>query len=577
MLMRNFRQLLLSCLACISLLCRASASDGHPLGAWCWFADPRAVHHRTADGTINKTYIGYIDTHGNIKAMQYDFKSQRQVEVLVRSWFQPDDHNNPTFLVLPDNRVMVFYSRHTDEPCFYYRVTSRQADLATLGEEKVIKTKDNTTYPSPFILSDDPAHFYLCWRGIGWHPTIARLTLPAEDDEVTVDWGPYRMVKSTGARPYAKYVSDGKSRIWMAYTTGHPDNECPNHLYLNYVDIHDGTLRDVRGNLLQTIAGRPFAVSKRDDYARRWPLTLVDRPADKRDWVFQVAADTLGRPAVAMVRISEDKRRHTYCYIRWNGKAWTETLIGDAGGHFHQSPELEHCYSAGMAIDPDSVNIVYASLPVGGKHGDVYELFRFELAGNGTVKAKRQLTFNSAKNNVRPFVIPGSKGSPLRLSWMAGDYYDWIVSSRHPQGYSTVMRTDFEGFAPAKEPRKVSRKRLARMKWSARRPFTFVTTVFPNEALRADGCLLKAGELSCWLDAKTLKPEWRFRGRTFRSANTLGSSDRWREAPRATDGRWLAPLVPDSVQLKLVCCDGTLSIYRDGMLSQTICDLFKQQ
>ena len=64
-------------------------------GAWCWFADPRALHYENEKGTINKTYIGYIDIHGNIKAMQYDFKKKRQDEVLIRSYFQPDDHNNP--------------------------------------------------------------------------------------------------------------------------------------------------------------------------------------------------------------------------------------------------------------------------------------------------------------------------------------------------------------------------------------------------------------------------------------------------------------------------------------------------
>ena len=75
--------------------------------------------------------------------MQYDFKNKRQDEVLIRSYFQPDDHNNPTFLVLPDERIMIFYSRHTDEPCFYYRISRIPGDITTLGEEKVIKTKDN--------------------------------------------------------------------------------------------------------------------------------------------------------------------------------------------------------------------------------------------------------------------------------------------------------------------------------------------------------------------------------------------------------------------------------------------------
>ena len=129
-------------------------------GAWCWFADPRALHYENASGTINSSYVGYIDVHGAVKAVQYDFLKGRRSEVLIRSYFQPDDHNNPTFLVLPDERVMIFYSRHTDEPCFYYRISQVPGDITTLGEEKKILTKDNTTYPSPFILSADPELIY---------------------------------------------------------------------------------------------------------------------------------------------------------------------------------------------------------------------------------------------------------------------------------------------------------------------------------------------------------------------------------------------------------------------------------
>ena len=42
-------------------------------GAWCWFADPRALHYENAAGTINATYLGYIDVHGNVMATQYDW------------------------------------------------------------------------------------------------------------------------------------------------------------------------------------------------------------------------------------------------------------------------------------------------------------------------------------------------------------------------------------------------------------------------------------------------------------------------------------------------------------------------
>ncbi|MDO9152783.1 MAG: BNR-4 repeat-containing protein [Paludibacter sp.] len=87
---------------------------------------------------------------------------------------------------LPDERIMIFYSRHTDEACFYYRVSKKAGDITSLGEEMKIITAHNTTYPSPFVMSDDPAHIYLCWRGINWHPTIAKLTLPDAQDKVSI-------------------------------------------------------------------------------------------------------------------------------------------------------------------------------------------------------------------------------------------------------------------------------------------------------------------------------------------------------------------------------------------------------
>ena len=79
-------------------------------GAWCWFADPRALHYENADGSINATYIGYIDVHGNVRATQMDFLSGKRTEVLVRSFFQPDDHNNSfSFSSVDFNWIRYFF------------------------------------------------------------------------------------------------------------------------------------------------------------------------------------------------------------------------------------------------------------------------------------------------------------------------------------------------------------------------------------------------------------------------------------------------------------------------------------
>ena len=62
-----------------------AAFSGYPLakeGAWCWFADPRALHYENENGTINASYVGYIDVHGTIKAVQVNFLTGERDEVL---------------------------------------------------------------------------------------------------------------------------------------------------------------------------------------------------------------------------------------------------------------------------------------------------------------------------------------------------------------------------------------------------------------------------------------------------------------------------------------------------------------
>lgn len=437
----------------MTLAAFASALASHTVtreGAWCWFADPRAIHYENASGSINASYIGYIDVHGNVKATQIDFRNNRRTEVLVRSLFQPDDHNNPTFIVLPDERVMIFYTRHTDEPKIWYRVSVKPGDISQLGEEKFITTKNNTTYPSPFILSDDPSHIYLCWRGINWHPTMARITMPDANDNVTVDFGPKQLVQSTGARPYAKYYSNGKDKIYLTYTTGHPDNEMPNWLYFNVVDINHGNgpiLKDIKGNTLKQVADGPFRVSKSEDYLNQYPFTVVDHTKGVRNWVWQMALDDEANPIIAYTHIDNAKTSHAYHYGRWKGGEWRDTWVQMGGHAFHQNwNRTERCYSGGMALDPEDIHTLYLSIPTkdGAYDKDgVYEIWKYTVADDGKVQSSEQVTRNSAKNNMRPYLLPGSKNSPLRLAWMNGDYYYWMVNKHYPKGYPTSIVADY--------------------------------------------------------------------------------------------------------------------------------------
>lgn len=538
-----------------------------PKGAWCWFADPRALHHENRDLGINKTYVGSIDNMGNIIAEEYDFNSNTKESVLVRSWFQPDDHDNPTFIALPDGRVIVFYSRHTDEPCFYYRITDKSGSLATLGSEKKLLTRNNTTYPSPFLLSDDPDHIYLCWRGINWHPTIGRLSMPDENGDMDFDMEPKQIVQSTGARPYCKYNSNGKDKIYLTYTTGHPDNELPNHLYFNSIDINSGDLADISGKKLGNVWNEPvFRLDKSPEFVASQADLIIDSPDELRDWVWQLTIDDAGHPIVAMVTISPDKKEHKYYVARHDGKKWSKSFIADGGGWFHQSPDIEHCYSGGMAIDPENTNDVYCSVPVEGKYGNVYEIIKYACDNKGNVVATDTVTSNSPKNNIRPYIVQNSAGSPLRLAWMYGNYYDWIVSAQRPLGYDTAILTDFEGLPSIRVKYQECDKwnpgkENAGCQWSV--------SVTPYDF--SDGnYVLDLGDVKYEIDSDTFFPTLKYNGMEWKGTNRVASAQAWQTHPRGTNGKWYQPLPYDQADITLTLHDGIIKTYINGLLDQTI-------
>jgi hypothetical protein len=414
-------------------------------GAYCWFADPRAIRQVNPASGSDKTYIGCIDTDGTVKALQIDNLTGTKIEVILDTQFQPDDHNNPTFLSLPDHRVMILWSAHTAEPRFYYRVSTRPDSIEELGERKTVSVEGygNFTYPSPFYLTDAPDSFFLCWRGVKWHPTIARYSLPDANGEIVNELRPTQIIQSTAARPYAKYASNGKDRIFFTYTTGHPDNEFPNWVYYSELDVNTMELFDVTGEKLAQVAEQPFKVSQ----ATARPPLVVDGPEDRKNWVWDLAMDGTGRPAIAMTRISRDARVHDYYRVSWTGSAWQPTFLGHGGGWFHQNPRgAEKCYSGGLALDPEDTGVVYYSAPADGRHGRVYEIWRAEVDAAGALQTTAQVTRHSEKNNVRPFVINRSPvGSQARVLWMNGDYYYWIVNRDNPLGFPTRIMTGDAG------------------------------------------------------------------------------------------------------------------------------------
>lgn len=365
-------------------------------GGWCWFSDPRAVSAR------GRTYTGWVTEDGSVQAAELVHASGQVNVVTLHAKFERDDHDNPSFLVLPDGRLMAFYSRHGGgrHPGIQMRVTRRAGDFADWEPEVTLPLRDETggrsgiSYCNPILLSEENNAIYLFWRGLSYKPTMAR----SLDGGKT--WTPAQPVFSrpglpAGNRPYAKYASNGRDRIHFLFTDGHPRNEPHNSVY--YACYRAGAFWRADGTRICGLEELPMRPEQAD---RIYDATKTGA----RAWIWSIAFDAQERPVVAYTRLPAETD-HRYHYARWDGQRWLDTELCAGGRWFPQTPEgareREPHYSSGLALDPADPSVVYLTRPVNG----VREVERWSTPDGGRTWRSEPVTRDSKHDNIRPVVV----------------------------------------------------------------------------------------------------------------------------------------------------------------------------
>src|SRR6266567_2030397 len=372
-------------------------------GAWSWFGDPRAVYHQ---GAHRRSYIGWDAPDGSIQVASYDHDSGRRVVVTLKARLQIDDHDNPSILVRPDGRLMVFWSAHAG-PTMWYRTSSRPEDVTAWEPERTLPTNTpgrlGYTYPNPMQLSAEGNRIYLFWRGGNFNPSLSTTT------NLGTPWNAARTVISNpGQRPYVKYASNGRDTIAMAYTQTHPRSGRTNIYYAAY---RAGALRRADGSVISTMANLPIAPTAGEK--------VYDWTTNGKAWVHDVALDAAGHPVIVYATFPTDTD-HRYRYARWDGTRWTDRELVGAGRSMSLDP-AEPNYSGGISLDHEDPSTVYLSRPV-----------------NGATWSSRPLTAGSVRNNYRPISPRGQRGEDLDVVWMHGTYPSY-TSFR--TGLRTQVRT----------------------------------------------------------------------------------------------------------------------------------------
>jgi BNR repeat-containing family member len=159
-------------------------------GAWCWFADPRAVKA----GDV--TYVGWIDGEGDVRVAAVDAGGLVTAATLHED-LGVDDHNNPALLQRSDGKLQVFYSRHGGGQ-MYYRIGEA---IDSWSPERRIPTNTpggwGYTYPNPLQLAAENGRIHLFWRGGDFNPAFA-----TSDDGLEGQWHVERWQTADGGRTW---------------------------------------------------------------------------------------------------------------------------------------------------------------------------------------------------------------------------------------------------------------------------------------------------------------------------------------------------------------------------------------
>jgi hypothetical protein len=372
----------------------------HPLGdgAWSYFGDPRALHFA---GLVHRTYTGWTNRAGEVVVAAHG--PAYEARTVVGHLHHSNDHSNPSLVMRPDRRLVVFFSRH-DGAHMFYRIATDPESIASWGNQRVVTTNshggDGYSYPNPVLLKKQ---LFLFWRGGNWEPTYSKIV---GGDR----WARARTLVrgAPRERPYVKYAPDGKGRMLMAFNAAHP-REGKSSLYFASFNRR-GSLFHANGRRIASRGRLPIHPFQADS-------VHSERRTGLKSWVQDVAVTRSGRPVIVYA-VFPSVKHHQYRYAIWNGHRWRHHIIvKDAGGSISSVP-FEHYYAGGITLDHNKPSIVYLSRRV----GKVNEIEMWRTRNQGRTWSRTRITSHSTTDNIRPIAPRGMHRGESEVIWLRGHY-----------------------------------------------------------------------------------------------------------------------------------------------------------
>ena len=313
-----------------------------PDGCYTWWTNALALRHV---GSKDQTYLSYVNEFGQMSLASYNHETGAFAYTTLAD-YERDDHNSAALTVLPNNKILAVYARHSKDHVIRWRISDKPEDITSFGPEQTMNSAGSVTYIQLHRISDTEYRIFYRYDMSSWATRVYNWVEDTWTEEIV--W----LFENQGKQYYLWTQEDkevGKINVFM---TGHPVNAPDQNIRYGYFDAN-GDIYTTGDKLIGTLTQeeKGFTPSPRD-------FDIVYEAQDgEHTRLYDVSF--MGDEVAVMYGVGLDGNNSKYYYAYYDdaeGK-WVNNFICKSG----KAAVTGNMYFGGVSFDKKDMTTIYVT------------------------------------------------------------------------------------------------------------------------------------------------------------------------------------------------------------------------